>query len=60
MMTPQQVREALKDRNLQKVAEGSGVAAATIYRFMSGTGRPTYETVKGLSDYLESRNDQPA
>ena len=60
MMTPEQVREALRDRNIQKVAEGSRVAAATIYRFMSGTSRPTYETVKALSDYLERRNDQSA
>lgn len=60
MMTPDEVRSALQDRNLQKVAEGSKVAPATIYRFMNPASRPTYETVKALSDYLESRNDKPA
>lgn len=60
MMTPDEVRSALKDRNLQKVAEGSKVAPATIYRFMNSASRPTYETVKALSDYLEGRNDKPA
>lgn len=58
MMTPDQVRAALRDRNIQKVADGSSVAAATIYRLMNYSSRPSYETVKALSDYLESRNDQ--
>jgi DNA-binding phage protein len=60
MMTPDEVRSALQDRNLQKVAEASKVSPATIYRFMQSSSRPTYETVKALSDYLESRNDKPA
>jgi DNA-binding phage protein len=60
MMTADQVRDALKDRNIQKVADGSGVAAATIYRFMQPASRPAYETVKALSDYIEARNDKPA
>jgi hypothetical protein len=60
MMAPDEIRAALRDRNLQKVAEGSKVSAATIYRFMNTASRPAYDTVKALSDYLEGKHDQPA
>ena len=53
MMTPQQIRDALKDRNVQAVAAASGVSAHSIYRLIKEEGRPLYTTVKALSDYLE-------
>lgn len=60
MMTPEQIKAELADRNLKKVAEASGVSPATLYRFMSSGARPTYETVKALSDYLENKNNDSA
>ena len=54
MLTPEEIREKLKDRNLTKVAEGSFLSYGQVYGFASGTVlHPTYETVKKLSDYLE-------
>jgi len=53
MLTVEVIREQLKDRNLSKVAEASGISSASIYRLMNEDGRPLYETVKSLSDYLE-------
>lgn len=55
MLTLDQVREALKDRNLNKVAKSSGISSAAIYRIMHENGQPLYSTVKALSDYLEGK-----
>ena len=55
MLTVEQIKHKLKDSNLKRVAENSGVHSATIYRFMNEKSRPLYETVKALSDYLEGK-----
>ena len=52
MMTVEQVREEMKDRNITKVSELSGVSMGKIYRLMAGTGTPSYLTVFKLSEYL--------
>lgn len=55
MMTAEQIREALKDRNLYKVAIGAGISPASVYRFVKEESSPLYDTVKALSDYLEAQ-----
>lgn len=52
MMTLDEIREALRPYNLTKVAKESGVNKHTLYRMMNEQHKPTYETVKRLSDYL--------
>lgn len=56
MMTVEQIRAALADRNVQAVARESGVSANAIYRLANNPdAQPLWITVKRLSDYLESR-----
>ena len=54
MLTVEQIKKRLEHANLFKVAEAAGVHPATVYRFMKDDAKPLYETVKALSDYLES------
>ena len=57
MLTLEEIRERLKDRNLKRVAAGSGMVYMTVIRIASGeTADPRYSTLKVLSDYLESKN----
>jgi DNA-binding phage protein len=53
MLTVDQIKIILSDRNLSKVAIESEVSAASIYRLLKEDSKPLYETVKKLSDYLE-------
>lgn len=55
MLTVEQIKTRLKDMNLKRVAEGIGLHPATVYRFMQPGSRPLHETVKALSDYLQSK-----
>jgi predicted transcriptional regulator len=52
MLTIRQIKQRLSDANLKRVAIKSGVHPATVYRFMRGQVKPTYETVELLSNYL--------
>ena len=55
MLTIEQILEKLKDRNLTKVADGSGLSTATLYKITSGRSVDVaYSSVKKLSDYLEA------
>lgn len=54
MLTLDEVREKLKDRNLVKVAKTCGVHYNCLYRFMRGKSSPAYETVQKLVTYIES------
>jgi len=56
MLTITQIKQRLSDSNLRKVAIKSGVHPATVYRFMRDQGKPTYETVELLSNYLEQEH----
>ena len=58
MLTVEQIKRRLEDANLKRVAENAGLHPATVYRLMRGQGRTAYETVKALSDYLESREPE--
>lgn len=53
MLTLDQLRTALDDRNLEKVASRTGIHRNTIAAIRNGTNaNPTYATMKTLSDYL--------
>ena len=52
MLTLEQVRDALADRNLSEVARRCGVGYSIVWRIAKGKGGASYETVKALSDYL--------
>lgn len=52
MMTLDEVKEALKHYKLNRVAAEAGVDKFTLYRMMKENAKPSYETVKKLSDWL--------
>lgn len=52
VMTVEQIRDALRDRNIQAVARASGVSAGAIYRLMQDGANPLHDTVVRLSNYL--------
>ena len=55
MMTLDQIREKLTDKNLSEVARRIGVTGAYLSAIVRGVKvNPSYEIVKKLSDYLES------
>lgn len=54
MLTIEEIKEKLKDRNLTEVAKNIGVTGAYLSAIRNGTKlNPSYEVVKKLSDYLE-------
>ena len=58
MLTLEQIRERLKDRNLKVVAESLELNYITITQVANGSQQnPKYQTVKALSDYLEGKRD---
>ena len=59
MLTIEEVKSRLSDRNLKEVSRRTGISYANLYAI--GTGRrknPTYRVIAKLSDYLEQKNDQ--
>ena len=53
MFSLEQIRAALDDRNVEKVAKNTGIHGVTIRAIRNGTNtNPTYNTLKSLSDYL--------
>lgn len=53
MYTLEQIRALLDDRNVEKVAERTGIHRNTISAIRTGANQnPTYITIKTLSDYL--------
>lgn len=54
MLTVEQVREALKDRNITAVAKATGLHRNTLYAIASGDNKnPSYETMRVIVRYLE-------
>jgi len=47
-----QIRHALKDRNLTVVAKAVGLNKHTLYRLMTGTVNPSPHTVQIVHAYL--------
>ena len=53
MLTLDQIRTALDDRNVEKVSQRTGIHRNTIAAIRNGANaNPTYTTMKALSDYL--------
>lgn len=50
--THDQLREALKDRNISQVARSIGVSANTLYTFMKGSNNPSSLVVDKLREYI--------
>jgi len=55
-MELQQVRNALSDRIIAKVAEATGLNPHTIYRIKKGKANPNKSTLKLLSNYLKENH----
>ena len=56
MLTLEQIRLKLQDRNLKKVANNIGMNYLVLWRAVKKNTSPSYKTVKKISDYLE-RNE---
>jgi len=58
MMTLDEVRRALADRRLDRVAEATGLHPNTIWAIRVGRNRnPSYATMEALSDYLTAATE---
>jgi len=53
MLTVEEIKSMLKDRNLAKVARALGCSRGTLSGYMRGEFRPSEEMQKKLSDYIE-------
>lgn len=59
MLTIEQIRERLQDRNVSAVADALNISRHTITNIKKGAGVvPSYKTVKALSDYLEGKTSE--
>lgn len=58
MMTLKQVREALKDRRVDKVANATGIHYNTVREVRDNEdANPTWRVLKALNDYLEEKTN---
>lgn len=56
MLDIEQIKNKLSDRNLNAVARATGLAYDTVWRVAKGRyTKPSYDTLKRISDYLESK-----
>lgn len=56
MKDQNEIVQLLKDRNLCKVSRACGLSYDTVWRVANGKSkRPSHETMKKLSDYLETQ-----
>ena len=54
MLTLEQIKTILQDRNISKVARNCNLNITTVWKIKRGVaGNVGYETVEKLSDYLE-------
>jgi len=53
MLEIEEIAKRLKDRNLTKVADGCNLSYPVVHKIANG-GTGNYDSVKKLSDYLES------
>lgn len=57
LLTPEQIRARLADRNLKKVADASGINYFTLFRLANGyVETPTPRIIEAVSEYL-TRDD---
>ena len=58
LMTPEEIREALQDRRLSRVAKACGVSYTTLYKFANGKiASCQLSTLRKITNYL---NKTPA
>lgn len=55
MLTIEQIRDALHDRNLSTVAEATGVGYHALVRLVNGQSEPNYSTVRVIAEYLQQQ-----
>lgn len=61
MMSLQEIKKALRDRNLSYVAERIGMKRQQLWLIASGqNGNPTIRTIEKISNYLEGVEDADA
>ena len=55
MLSPEEIREKLKDRVISVVVAETGLHANTVRAIRNGTYKaPSHETIKKLSEYFEA------
>lgn len=53
MMTLEEIKQKLSDRNLMEVSRRTGVSYRTIFGISNGTNKnPSYESVRAIVEYL--------
>lgn len=58
MLTLEEIKERLSDRNLREVSKRTGVGYANLHAIKAGIrSNPTYSVLKPLSDYLEGKHE---
>jgi len=56
MLSLEEIRDKLKDRNLKEVSRRTGIGYANLAAIAKGTrSNPSYEVLKPLCDYLEGK-----
>jgi transcriptional regulator with XRE-family HTH domain len=55
MLTIEQIKDRLSDRNLAEVARRVGVTRAYLSAITNDRVKPSYDMLVKLSDYLEAR-----
>ncbi len=57
MLSPEELKERLKDRVVYVVCDGTGLHHATVSGVKNGdkSSRHSYDTIKKLSDYFENQ-----
>jgi transcriptional regulator with XRE-family HTH domain len=53
MLTMEQIKEKMKDRNVSAVARSIGISRQAMYMILHGKMYPSYETLLKLSNYFE-------
>ena len=56
-MTLEEIKKALQDRIISKVAEATGLNPHTIYRIQKGKHKPNIGTMKLLARYLKGEEN---
>jgi transcriptional regulator with XRE-family HTH domain len=55
MITLEEIRQKLSDRNLSEVARRTGVSYRTLFSICNGTNKnPSYESVRAIVEYLNN------
>ena len=53
ILSPDEIRALLRDRNFSKVARACKLSPDTLYRLRAGEGNPSLATLTVLSAYLQ-------